>query len=96
MAEQYVVKSRTGTTEEGKAVYGRVAFEGNEYDAQRFVEQWYPRPHVEPGAYYSEGGVQPDVILVAPDGSEHAYHADPQIGWTQRSSSVAKRAPKAP
>lgn len=85
MSDQWAVRTRTGSTEEGKAIYGREVYAGTEYGARRYVESNHPRPHVEPGvAPRGEEGPAYDAVLVAPDGIEEVYHADPEIGWNAR------------
>ena len=56
----------------------RVLFEGLAEDARKFVQNNFPRPHVEPpGA--PVGNAVPDVVLVHDDGTKENYHADD--GW---------------
>lgn len=45
---------------------GRTLFEGLEDDARVFVENNFPRPHIEAGGGHDE--VSADVHLVSPDG----------------------------
>lgn len=56
----------------------RTVFEGLVSDARKFIQNNYPRAHVEPGN--SDPGT-PDVRLVHPDGSAETYHAE--TGWSK-------------
>lgn len=63
----------------------RRLFSGTEDDARDFIENNFPRLHVEPGVLYGDEGPEPDAVLVAPgtgknrkreafDGSEWSEH----------------------
>jgi hypothetical protein len=60
---------------------GRKLFEGNEADARRFVEQNFPRTHVDDNTVNRDIPVH-DVKLINPSGVEEVYHAD--TGWVSR------------
>jgi len=61
----------------------RTLFQGLEKDARRFVENNFPRAHVEPPS--QEPGI-PDVQLVSPSGAEETYHAED--GWSGQAESA--------
>jgi hypothetical protein len=67
-------------------VVGKVKtyFEGLEKDARTYVQNSFPRPHVEPPGHPSDPAVA-DVKLVKDDGTEATYHAD--NGWTDQNAS---------
>jgi hypothetical protein len=65
----------------------RTLFQGLEKDARRFIENNFPRPHVEPG---TNDEAVPDVALVAPDGSKETYHAED--GWSGKPEAAAPAA----
>ena len=71
MADLHEVKSKDA----GGRV--RVHFQGNEADARRYVEQNFPRPHVEPGSVAER--LYADVQLHSPDGTVQELHGD--AGW---------------
>lgn len=56
----------------------RTLFEGLVSDARKFIQNNYPRAHVEPPN--QDPGV-PDVKLVHSDGSAETYHAEQ--GWSK-------------
>lgn len=56
----------------------RTLFEGLVSDARKYIQNNFPRAHVEPPN--QDPGV-PDVKLVHPDGSAETYHAD--NGWSK-------------
>lgn len=65
----------------------RKLFEGLEDDARFFVEDNFPRVHVEPGSDYGDQEPSTDAVLVHPggnvsagDGVEYFYGAD--AGWS--------------
>lgn len=63
-------KPWTVVSADGKRTY----FEGTEDDAYSFVENNFPRIHVEPGVNYGEDGPQPDAYVMTPDGkTSHWY-----------------------
>ena len=62
----------------------RVLFEGLEEEARRFVENNFPRAHVEPGTVVEQP--VPDVELVKDNGSKETYHAD--SGWSGDASTA--------
>lgn len=62
----------------------RTVFEGLEHEARRYVENNFPRPHVEPGTVTDNPA--PDAVLVKEDGSKETYHAD--NGWSSESASA--------
>lgn len=53
----------------------RVLFEGTEDDAKVYVENNFPRVHVEPGSNYGEAGPPPDVFLEDDNNGKHAFVA---------------------
>ena len=63
MADTKVVDSRNEN---------RVLFKGNEDDARDFVERNFPRHHVDPAAPVMEL-VEPDVLLVLPNGQKEMF-----------------------
>lgn len=65
------------------AARAKTLFSGPESAARRFIEQNFPRPHVEPPGHPTDPG-EPDVKLVGPDGQTETYHADD--GWTGNQS----------
>jgi hypothetical protein len=72
MAEQWFVKTRDAFGQ-----YSRTLFAGIEKDARTFIEQNFPRLHVEPGSYSGEDGPAPDAVLVGADKSvQHFNGAD--------------------
>jgi hypothetical protein len=57
--------------------HGRVVFQGPNEDAERFLEQNYPRPHVNaPGTEFEDSHPDPDAVIeydeaaAEPDDSE--------------------------
>lgn len=64
----------------------RVLFEGLEEDARKFVQDNFPRAHVEPGMTVEKA--VPDVHLVKDDGSKEEYHAE--TGWSGVGSAAQK------
>jgi hypothetical protein len=59
---------------------GRVAFEGLEKDARTFLENHYPRVHVEPG---SADEPAPDASLKSPNGDVEHFHG-PETGYVKQ------------
>lgn len=54
-----------------------VIFDGNEDDARMFLQNNYPRVHVEPG---SPDSGAPDALLKSPENDYSAYHG-PETGF---------------
>lgn len=46
---------------------GRVLFRGTREDAEKFVQDNFPRVHVEPGVDYGDNGPAPDVEVTGGD-----------------------------
>lgn len=70
---------------------GRTLFEGIESDARLYLENNYPRVHVEPG---SADDPTVNAVLVAPDGSLHAFdgeewHTDSDSSGEEDADTVA-------
>lgn len=61
MSDQWMVQTNNDQA--------KVLFEGTEADARAFVQQKFPRVHVEPGSLYGEDGPKSDVAVVSPGGS---------------------------
>lgn len=61
----------------------KTLFSGLEKDARKFVENNFPRPHVEPPGHPTDPG-QADVKLVGPGGQTETYHAED--GWSGQAS----------
>lgn len=59
-------KPWTVTTRDGD----RRLFSGTEDDAYAFVEQNFPRVHIEPNTDYGDDGPQPDVFVNSGDGKK--------------------------
>lgn len=69
MSDMWLVKQNTGQRA------GRRLFEGLEEDARLFIENNFPRPHIEPGGGGDE--LQADVHLISPEGvREHFLGKD--------------------
>lgn len=76
----------------------RTIFEGIEADARQFLQEKFPRVHVEPG-----GDVPvPDALLIPPNGSKAtgkcSHWAGPETGWVDGPGEEAEaaEAPVAP
>lgn len=67
---------------------GRKLFEGLEKDARHFVENNFPRMHVQPGNESMD--VKPDVTLHGPDGSTDTFNS----GWESDKPAPAHAAPE--
>lgn len=48
-------------------------FEGTEEDARAYVENNFPRVHIEPGVNYGDEGPLPDVKLTGPGNVEATF-----------------------
>lgn len=76
----------------------RTVFAGNEKDARLYVENNFPRPHIEPGMDYTDEGLQPDVALISPTGDVHHYFGpgdhpfDTENGWVDTTETVGEDA----
>jgi hypothetical protein len=57
----------------------RVLFEGNEKDSREYVQNNYPRVHVEPGNVYGDDGPPADVHLDI-DGDQEYWNGSE---WTE-------------
>jgi len=75
--KQWRVVSQTGRRT------GRILFRGLEHDARRFIEERFPRPHVDE---FTENPNNPvhDVKLVSPAGVEEVFnsHVHENNGWS--------------
>lgn len=85
-AEQAVAKVVTQTGPRIKTL-----FQGLESDARKFIEQFFPRSHVEPPS--RDPGV-PDAVLVKADGSKEHYHSE--AGWAPGTGNPDEPATPAP
>jgi hypothetical protein len=58
----------------------RRLFQGLAEDAQRWVEDNFPRLHAEPNTDYGDDGPPPDVVVVAADKTMKVFHGTAS-GW---------------
>lgn len=72
----------------------RRLFKGLAEDAREFVENHFPKLHVEPGTDYGDDGPRADVEVVHESGKVERYHGD-KAGWvtTQEAPVTAPAAP---
>lgn len=63
----------------------RIVFRGLEHDARRYVQDHFPRPHVDEFTANPDNPVH-DVKLVAPNGTEEVYNSGTHDngGWMPR------------
>lgn len=54
-------------------VQNRTLFRGTLDDAKKFIEDHFPRIHVEPGMHYEEEDLKPDAQIHHDDGSVSKY-----------------------
>lgn len=62
----------------GSEKHRRLVFEGTEKDARKYIENNYPRVHVEPGIPSDE--FLPDAVFQDDSGNIEHYHG-PEAGW---------------
>lgn len=61
---------------------GQLLFAGTEEDARAYVENNFPRVHVQPG---SVNEPEHDAHVLAPDGTKHHYYGADGGGWRDES-----------